>query len=104
MICPHDGYHFRVDYLKTLPDAQDLLYRRGAPEMFDPQALLQDLRRIRNGNEEIITLPSFHHTLMIASSWMSTLTNASNVSSFVINVSPDILPMKSIFVVKKLIE
>jgi pantothenate kinase len=61
MICPHDGYHFPLDYLKTLPDASDLVYRRGAPETFDPKALIRDLGRIRNGNEDIIKVPSFDH-------------------------------------------
>jgi len=61
MVCPHDGYHFPLDYLRTFPDADDMVYRRGAPDTFDPFALLRDLDRIRNGDEEIIKLPAFDH-------------------------------------------
>jgi pantothenate kinase len=61
MICPHDGYHYPIDYLRTFPNAEDLVYRRGAPETFDSQALIRDLGRIRNGKEDIITLPGFDH-------------------------------------------
>ncbi|KAG7349029.1 phosphoribulokinase / uridine kinase family protein [Nitzschia inconspicua] len=61
MICPHDGYHYPLDYLRTFPDADDLVYRRGAPETFDSFALMRDLDRIRNGKEDIIKLPAFDH-------------------------------------------
>lgn len=61
MICPHDGYHYPLDYLRTFPEAEDLVYRRGAPETFDPHALMRDLDRIRNGDEDIIKLPAFDH-------------------------------------------
>jgi pantothenate kinase len=61
MICPHDGYHYPLDYLRTFPDADDLVYRRGAPDTFDPHALLRDLDRVRNGTEEIIKFPAFDH-------------------------------------------
>ena len=62
MICPHDGYHYPLEYLKTFPDAEDAIYRRGAPDTFDPQALHRDLLRIRDGDEEIIKLPAFDHS------------------------------------------
>ena len=55
------GYHYPLDYLKTFPDADDFVYRRGAPDTFDPRALLRDLDRIRNGDEDIIKLPAFDH-------------------------------------------
>ena len=61
MICPHDGYHYPIEYLKTFPDADDFLYRRGAPDTFDPRGLLRDLDRIKNGEEELIKLPAFDH-------------------------------------------
>lgn len=89
MICPHDGtkfvflfpspfplfcthsvcillpfisgYHYPLDYLKTFPDADDFLYRRGAPDTFDPRALLRDLDRVKNGDEDVIKLPAFDH-------------------------------------------
>ena len=61
MIMPHDGYHYPLNYLKTFPDSDDLIYRRGAPDTFDSQALLRDLRRVKEGEEEIIKLPAFDH-------------------------------------------
>ncbi|CAB9521661.1 dependent kinase YFH7 [Seminavis robusta] len=61
MICPHDGYHYPLEYLRTFPDAEDAIYRRGAPDTFDPRALLRDLVRIRDGDEELIKLPAFDH-------------------------------------------
>lgn len=61
MVMPHDGYHYTLEYLRTYPDPQDAIYRRGAPDTFDPQALLRDLKRIRSSEEEIIKLPAFDH-------------------------------------------
>lgn len=74
MVMPHDGYHYPLEYLKSFPDAEDAIYRRGAPDTFDPLALIRDLRRIRGdddgtsvyscSNEEesnVITLPGFDH-------------------------------------------
>ena len=61
MICPHDGYHYPMEYLKSFPDADDMIYRRGAPDTFDPQALLRDLKRIRDGDEDVLKLPAFDH-------------------------------------------
>ena len=60
-VTPHDGYHYPLEYLKTQPDADDLIYRRGAPETFDPVALHRDLLRIRDGDEQVIKLPAFNH-------------------------------------------
>lgn len=62
MIMPHDGYHYPLEYLKTFPNADDAIYRRGAPDTFDPHALLRDLERIKNGTEGLITLPAFDHS------------------------------------------
>jgi len=62
MILPHDGYHYTLDYLRTFPHAEDLVYRRGAPDTFDPHALHRDLARIRDGTEELIRLPAFDHS------------------------------------------
>jgi pantothenate kinase len=62
MIMPHDGYHYPLDYLKSFPDSEDLVYRRGAPDTFDPLALHRDLSRIQSGvDEAIIKLPAFDH-------------------------------------------
>lgn len=53
MVCPHDGYHYPLDYLKTFPDAEDVIYRRGAPDTFDPRALVRDLDRIRGSGRAL---------------------------------------------------
>ena len=65
MVMPHDGYHYPLEYLKTFPNAADYIYRRGAPDTFDPAALLRDLKRIRDSRKEedvVITLPAFDHS------------------------------------------
>lgn len=64
MIMPHDGYHLPLEQLKQFPDAADKLYRRGAPDTFDPASLQRDLDRIRNNplrEEGLIMLPGFDH-------------------------------------------
>lgn len=63
MICPHDGYHYPLEQLKQFPNPDDMIYRRGAPDTFDPQALHRDLERIRHGNDDsmIIMVPGFDH-------------------------------------------
>ena len=72
MIMPHDGYHYPLEQLKLFPNPDDVIYRRGAPDTFDPQSLLRDLKRIRygaanatrdsDGNvENIIFVPGFDH-------------------------------------------
>jgi len=73
-VTPHDGYHYPLEYLKTLPDAEDVIYRRGAPDTFDVAALYHDLQRLRgeigtpsNGGtsppapEKVIRIPGFDH-------------------------------------------
>lgn len=64
MIMPHDGYHIPMDSLRLFPDSDDAIYRRGAPDTFDPASLLRDLLRIRDdnsGDEHLITVPAFDH-------------------------------------------
>ena len=64
MIMPHDGYHLPMDQLRQYPDAKDKIYRRGAPDTFDPAALVRDLDRIRNNphdEEGLIMVPGFEH-------------------------------------------
>jgi pantothenate kinase len=63
MIMPHDGYHYPLTQLRAMPHADDLVYRRGAPDTFDAAALCRDLNRIRNNenNEAYISLPGFDH-------------------------------------------
>jgi len=61
LLMPFDGYHYPVKTLLSFPNAQDAIYRRGAPDTFDAAALMRDLRRIRHGTEESIQLPGFDH-------------------------------------------
>jgi pantothenate kinase len=61
MVMSHDGYHYPLLTLKLFPDAKDAVYRHGAPDTFDPAALLRDLHRIKSGDEELITIPAFDH-------------------------------------------
>ena len=61
MIMPHDGYHYPLQVLETFPDPKDAIYRRGAPDTFDPLLLARDLTRIKTGEETVIMLPAFHH-------------------------------------------
>jgi pantothenate kinase len=61
LVMPFDGYHYSVNKLKTFPNAQDAIYRRGAPDTFDAEALCRDLKRIRCGSEETIMVPGFDH-------------------------------------------
>lgn len=63
MVMPHDGYHYSLDQLKQqFSDSADAIYRRGAPDTFDPASLERDLRRIRESKEDKqILLPGFDH-------------------------------------------
>ena len=61
VLMPHDGYHISQHELLAMPNAVDKLYRRGAPDTFDPHSLLADLRRIRDGTESDISVPGFDH-------------------------------------------
>jgi pantothenate kinase len=61
LVVPFDGYHIPLGQLGTMPNAKDLIYRRGAPDTFDAQRLLHDLERIRRGKERIIKVPGFDH-------------------------------------------
>jgi pantothenate kinase len=58
-----DGYHYSIAGLRNFPDPDAAIYRRGAPDTFDAESLLTDLRRIRNGEEEVISLPGFDHAV-----------------------------------------
>lgn len=58
-----DGYHYTMEQLKSFENADDAVYRRGAPDTFDTKALLRDLHRIREGSEEAIQLPGFEHAI-----------------------------------------
>jgi pantothenate kinase len=64
MTMPHDGYHYTLDYLKSFANSDDAIYRRGAPDTFDPASLYRDMERIRNNTneeEDLIKVPGFDH-------------------------------------------
>eukprot|EP00521_Asterionellopsis_glacialis_P014907 CAMPEP_0195305336 /NCGR_PEP_ID=MMETSP0707-20130614/36107_1 /TAXON_ID=33640 /ORGANISM="Asterionellopsis glacialis, Strain CCMP134" /LENGTH=273 /DNA_ID=CAMNT_0040369423 /DNA_START=232 /DNA_END=1053 /DNA_ORIENTATION=- len=63
MVMPFDGYHYSVDQLLTFENPDDVIYRRGAPDTFDPKSLESDLKRIRNGQENIVKIPGFDHAV-----------------------------------------
>jgi pantothenate kinase len=58
---PFDGYHYPLATLRIQPDPDAVIYRRGAPDTFDSELLLRDLRRIRYGDEATVALPGFDH-------------------------------------------
>lgn len=62
LLMPFDGYHHSVETLKTFENADDALYRRGAPDTFDVAALKRDLATIKHGHdEEVVSIPGFDH-------------------------------------------
>ena len=61
MVMPFDGYHIPMARLQEFPDSADAVYRRGAPDTFDADALRRDLQRIRHGDEPTVSLPGFDH-------------------------------------------
>lgn len=61
-VLPFDGYHIPIEDLKKMPNSADLIYRRGAPDTFDPGRLTADIDRIRDSTDEIIKIPGFDHS------------------------------------------
>ena len=61
MIMPMDGYHYPLSTLKSFENANDLVYRRGAPDTFDSQSLMNDLSQIKKGLETFV--PDFDHAV-----------------------------------------
>lgn len=61
IIMPMDGYHLPLKTLAESPNSADLIYRRGAPDTFDPAGLFEALNDIAYGDEETVTLPGFDH-------------------------------------------
>ena len=60
-VCMQDGYHYSIADLQNMDNPEDKIYRRGAPDTFDAAGLKRDLGRIRNGDEEVVTMPGFDH-------------------------------------------
>ena len=63
MIIPADGYHHPLSTLRTFPNPDDAIYRRGAPDTFDVPSLLRDVRRILLGDEDVVRVPGFDHSI-----------------------------------------
>jgi pantothenate kinase len=61
IVMPLDGYHIPMAELGELPNAKDAIYRRGAPDTFDPASLEIALGRIVNGDEAQVSIPGFDH-------------------------------------------
>jgi len=58
---PFDGYHIPMKDLKKFPNATEVIYRRGAPDTFDAEALTRDLKLIRSGHDPVLRVPGFDH-------------------------------------------
>ena len=58
-----DGYHYTLDFLRSMDDADDKVYRRGAPDTFDAISLKKDLHCIRNEDVGIVSIPGFDHSV-----------------------------------------
>jgi pantothenate kinase len=63
LVLPMDGFHLSLTELKAMPDASDAIYRRGAPDTFDPAGLERKLRQIRDSLDESVRLPGFDHSV-----------------------------------------
>eukprot|EP00527_Entomoneis_sp_CCMP2396_P000735 CAMPEP_0198154538 /NCGR_PEP_ID=MMETSP1443-20131203/68651_1 /TAXON_ID=186043 /ORGANISM="Entomoneis sp., Strain CCMP2396" /LENGTH=213 /DNA_ID=CAMNT_0043821217 /DNA_START=520 /DNA_END=1161 /DNA_ORIENTATION=+ len=62
IVVPMDGFHLSKAQLKQLPDATDAIYRRGAPDTFDPASLHKKLERIVDSDEPQVSIPGFDHS------------------------------------------
>ena len=60
-VLPMDGYHLSKAQLRDLPNAADALYRRGAPDTFNPVALQSDLHDILHSTAPTVSFPGFDH-------------------------------------------
>jgi pantothenate kinase len=63
IVLPMDGYHYSLQTLRQMDHPEDKVYRRGAPDTFDPHALTQDLLRIVHGEEPTVSIPGFDHAM-----------------------------------------
>jgi len=75
LVVPADGFHIPLATLRQRPDADDAVYRRGAPDTFDPDALRERLLAISRRSPasspvategsllEEVPLPGFEHSV-----------------------------------------
>jgi pantothenate kinase len=61
IVIPMDGYHYPLQVLHTFDNSADVIYRRGAEDTFDSEALFQTLLKIKCGSEEKVYIPGFDH-------------------------------------------
>lgn len=61
VVIPMDGYHYPLAVLQTFDNSADVIYRRGAEDTFDSDALFQTLLKIKFGSEEKVHIPGFDH-------------------------------------------
>lgn len=61
IVLPMDGYHYPLATLRSMAHPHELIYRRGAPETFDTQALRHDLAQIQNPDVPRVLVPGFDH-------------------------------------------
>jgi len=60
-VVPLDGFHLPLSSLRSRPDATEAIYRRGALDTFDPDALREKLLQVLEGNEASVKFPDFDH-------------------------------------------
>ena len=63
IVIPMDGYHFSIEQLKSMENSAEMIYRRGAPETFNADALRRDLLKIQNEEENVVSIPGFDHEI-----------------------------------------
>lgn len=61
IVLPMDGYHIPMAELEKFPNANDVIYRRGAPDTFDPASLEKVLQKIVDGDDSEVSIPGFDH-------------------------------------------
>eukprot|EP00747_Dinoflagellata_sp_TGD_P170350 gnl/TRDRNA2_/TRDRNA2_201679_c0_seq1.p1 gnl/TRDRNA2_/TRDRNA2_201679_c0~~gnl/TRDRNA2_/TRDRNA2_201679_c0_seq1.p1 ORF type:complete len:376 (+),score=64.54 gnl/TRDRNA2_/TRDRNA2_201679_c0_seq1:118-1128(+) len=66
LVVPMDGFHLPLAALRARPDAADAVYRRGAPDTFDPSALrvcLGDILGTGSDSKDVVYIPGFDHAI-----------------------------------------
>lgn len=64
LVMPMDGFHLSLEQLSQLPNSADAIYRRGAPDTFDPAALQVALHQIAyQQTTPTVTIPGFDHAM-----------------------------------------
>jgi len=62
-VVPVDGYHLPLARLRQFPDADAAVYRRGAPDTFDPASLHRTLASLRSTGPKEVLFPGFDHAV-----------------------------------------